>query len=54
MSSLLGELPFGIGVRFVLCHFKGHINSGEVKGRPILTKHVKNHFLEELSESEKS
>lgn len=31
MSSIFGELPFGIGIRFVLCHFKGHINSGEVK-----------------------
>lgn len=53
MFSLFGGLPFGTGIRFVLCHFKRHINSSEVKGKHILTQHIKSHFLVKSSVSGK-
>lgn len=53
MFSLFGGLPFGIGIRFVLCHFKGHTNSSEVKGKHVLSQHIKSYFLVKSLESGK-
>lgn len=54
VSLLFGGLPFGVSIRFVLCHFKGHINFGEVNRRRILTQYIKSHFPVELCEVERT